>query len=129
MGQEVALGNSYAFEDFRISLSLPIPPPPTLGASPGVEFVDADKIGDHLVVRSWQDGDWFMPLGMNSRKKLSDFFVDEKISLLQKRRIPILESNGDIVWICGKRLDERFKVTDRTLSVVRLEFGSTIFSH
>ena len=70
-----------------------------------------------------------MPLGMISKKKISDYFVDEKISLLQKRRIPILESNGDIVWICGKRLDERFKVTDRTRSVVRLEFGSTIFSH
>jgi len=129
MRQEVALGNSYAFPDFRFSLSLPIPPPPTLGAATGVEFVDAGKLGDHLLVRSWQDGDWFMPLGMNSRKKISDFFVDEKISLLQKRRIPILESNGDIVWICGKRLDERFKVTDRTRSVVRLEFGSTIFSH
>jgi tRNA(Ile)-lysidine synthase len=129
MRQEVTLGKSYAFQGFQFSLSLPIPPPPTLGATKDVEFVDAGKLGDHLLVRSWQDGDWFMPLGMNSRKKISDFFVDEKISLLQKRRIPILESNGDIVWICGKRLDERFKVTDRTRSVVRIEFGSTIFSH
>jgi tRNA(Ile)-lysidine synthase len=129
MHQEVALGNSYLFQGFGLSLSLPIPPPSRLEAIPGVEFVDAGKLGDHLLVRSWQDGDWFMPLGMNSKKKISDYFVDEKISLLQKRRIPILESNGDIVWICGKRLDERFKVTDRTRSVVKLEFGSAIFSH
>lgn len=129
MRKAVALGNSYAFQEFRFSLSKPIPPPPTLGATPDVEFVDAGKLGDHLFVRSWQEGDWFVPLGMNSKKKVSDYFVDEKISLLQKRRIPILESNGDIVWICGKRLDERFKVTDQTRNVVRLEFGSTLFSH
>jgi tRNA(Ile)-lysidine synthase len=129
MHQEVALGNSYTFQDFRISLSLPISPPSTLGVTQGVEYVDAGKLGDHLLVRSWQDGDWFMPLGMISKKKVSDYFVDEKIPLLQKRTIPILESNGDIVWICGKRLDERFKVTDRTRSVVRLEIGPTIFSH
>jgi tRNA(Ile)-lysidine synthase len=70
-----------------------------------------------------------MPLGMACRKKLSDYFVDEKVPLLQKHRIPILESNGEIVWVCGKRLDERFKVTAETRNVVRLEFGPTIFYH
>ena len=125
----VALGYNYEFPDFRFSLSLPIPVPPELGATPGVEFVDAGTLGDRLLVRSWVEGDWFMPLGLNARKKISDYFVDEKISLLQKKKIPIFESNGDIVWICGKRLDDRFKVTDRTRSVIRLEFGPTINSH
>jgi tRNA(Ile)-lysidine synthase len=125
----VALGNSYTISDFRFTLSLPIPPPPKFGGTPGVEFVDAGKLGSQLLVRSWEEGDWFMPLGLHARKKLSDYFVDEKISLLEKRRIPIFESNGEVVWICGMRLDDRFKVTDRTRTVIRLEFGPTIFSH
>jgi tRNA(Ile)-lysidine synthase len=125
----VSIGRSYAFEDFRFSLSLPIPRPETLGATSGVEFVDAGKLGERLLLRSWEEGDWFMPLGMYARKKISDYFIDEKVSLLQKKRIPIFESNGDIVWVCGKRLDDRFKVTDRTRSVIRLEFRPAIFSH
>jgi tRNA(Ile)-lysidine synthase len=127
--ESVSLGHNYEFLDFRFSLSLPIPVPPRLGATPGVEFVDAGALGDRLLVRSWVEGDWFMPLGLKARKKISDYFVDEKISLLQKKRIPIFESNGEIVWVCGKRLDDRFKVTDRTRSVIRLEFGPTINSH
>lgn len=129
MHQAVALGNSYAFEKFRFSLSLPLPRPPVMGTIPGVEFVDAGKLGQQLMIRSWQIGDWFMPLGMKARKKISDYFVDEKIALLEKKQIPIFESNGEVVWICGRRLDERFKVTDQTRSVIRLEFGTTIFSH
>ena len=129
MHQAVALGNTYSFEEFRFSLSLPMPRPSTFIATPGVEFVDAGKLGQQLLIRSWQDGDWFMPLGMRARKKISDYFVDEKIALLDKKHIPIFESNGEVVWICGKRLDERYKVTEQTRNVIRLEFGSTIFSH
>jgi tRNA(Ile)-lysidine synthase len=127
--QAVALGMNYTVQECTLSLSLPLPRPATLGSTRNVEFVDAGKLGEQLLLRTWRDGDWFIPLGFNARKKISDFFVDEKVPLLQKRRIPILESNGEIVWICGKRLDDRFKVTDRTQRVVKLEFGSTIFSH
>jgi tRNA(Ile)-lysidine synthase len=94
-----------------------------------VEFVDAAKLGDRLVLRSWRNGDWFIPLGMKTKKKVSDFFVDEKIPLVQKRDIPILESDGSVVWICGLRLDDRFRITPETKSVVRLEFNSTSLHH
>jgi tRNA(Ile)-lysidine synthase len=123
--QDVSLGGSYSLDEFRFSLSAPVPRPAALGGDRQVEFVDAGKLGEHLLLRSWQDGDWFIPLGMNTRKKLSDFFVDEKIPLVQKRSIPILESDGTVVWICGRRLDDRFKVTPETMSVVRLEFNPT----
>ncbi len=126
---EVVLGESYSLEDFRFTLSEPLPRPATLDSTRSVEFVDARRLGNRLVLRSWQEGDWFMPLGMSFKKKLSDYFVDEKVPLRQKHRIPILESNGEIVWICGKRLDDRFKVTEETKDVVRLEFGQTIFYH
>ena len=127
--QEVLLGESYATDEFRLTLSKPLPRPQTLGSTRSVEFVDAARLGNRLVLRSWHEGDWFMPLGLGSKKKLSDFFVDEKIPLRLKHRIPILESNGDIVWICGRRLDDRFKVTETTKSVVRLEYGPTVFYH
>lgn len=126
---EVVLGESYSLEDFRFTLSEPLPRPASLDSTRSVEFVDARRLGNRLVLRSWQEGDWFMPLGLPFKKKLSDYFVDEKVPLLQKHRIPILESNGEIVWICGKRLDDRFKVTEETRNVVRLEFGPTVFYH
>ncbi|MBI5472376.1 MAG: tRNA lysidine(34) synthetase TilS [Ignavibacteriae bacterium] len=89
-----------------------------------VEYVDADRIaGEDLILRSWQDGDAFVPLGMKSKKKVSDFFVDAKIPLYEKRKVPILETRkGDIVWVCGCRIDDRFKVTSETRSVMKLEY-------
>ena len=88
------------------------------------EFVDADKVrtGD-LILRTWSDGDAFMPLGMRTMKKVSDFFVDAKVPVYEKRRFPILETtDGSIVWVCGQRIDDRFKVTDDTRRVLKLEF-------
>jgi tRNA(Ile)-lysidine synthase len=88
------------------------------------EFVDADKVkaGD-LILRTWSDGDAFMPLGMRTMKKVSDFFVDAKVPVYEKRRFPILETtDGTIVWVCGQRIDDRFKVTDETQRVLKLEF-------
>ncbi len=90
-----------------------------------VEYIDADRLGQDLVLRSWLDGDWFYPLGMRGKKKLSDFFVDTKIPLYQKRGFPVLESAGRIVWVCGNRIDNRFRVTEKTRHVLKLEFSLT----
>jgi tRNA(Ile)-lysidine synthase len=121
--QTVSLGDSYALGNFQFSLSAPISRPASLSSDHNVEFVDAAALGEHLLLRSWHEGDWFIPLGMKTKKKVSDFFIDEKIPLLQKRSVPILESDGSVVWICGKRLDDRFKITSGTRNVVRLEFN------
>ncbi len=86
-----------------------------------VEYVDADRLGTRLVLRSWSDGDWFYPLGMTGKKKLSDFFIDEKIPVYDKKSFPVLESNGDIVWVCN-RIDHRFRITEKTRHVLKLEF-------
>jgi tRNA(Ile)-lysidine synthase len=127
--QAVTPGDTYSLGDFRFSLSAPVSRPSSFGSDHRIEFVDAAKLGDRLVLRSWRDGDWFIPLGMKTKKKVSDFFVDEKIPLVQKRGIPILESDGSVVWVCGKRLDDRFKITPETKSVVRLEFNLTSLHH
>ena len=127
--QTVSLGDSYSLGDFRFSLSAPVSRPASFGSDHLVEFVDSAKLGECLVLRSWRDGDWFIPLGMKTKKKVSDFFIDEKIPLMQKHSIPILESDGSVVWVCGKRLDDRYKITPETKSVVRLEFNPTPLPH
>jgi tRNA(Ile)-lysidine synthase len=90
---------------------------------PNTEFVDADTLGSEWLLRNWSDGDWFVPLGMRERKKVSDFFIDEKIPLFEKLTIPLLVSDGQIVWVCGKRLDDRHKITPATARVLRLEYA------
>ncbi|MGE5314354.1 MAG: tRNA lysidine(34) synthetase TilS [Acidobacteriota bacterium] len=85
-----------------------------------VEYADASALSFPLTVRQWQAGDWFIPLGMKAKKKLSDFFTDRKIPLVRKKRIPVVLSGNDIVWVAGLRLDERFKVTSQTRSVYQL---------
>jgi len=89
------------------------------------EYIDADRVGgEEMVLRTWRDGDAFVPLGMSEAKKVSDFFIDAKIPLFDKRSFPILETReGEIVWICGQRIDDRYKVTDGTQRVLRLEFA------
>lgn len=85
-------------------------------------FVDEEQLIFPLVLREWQDGDRFMPLGMKNFKKLSDFFIDQKIPLPQKSEIPILiNGNGEVVWVVGLRQDNRYKVTATTKKVVIFE--------
>ena len=86
-------------------------------SDPNKAYVDAEKIGT-LVLRNWQDGDFFYPLGMKGKKKVSDFLIDEKISVIEKQGVKVLLSNGDVVWIVGKRIDDRFKITASTRRVL-----------
>ena len=85
-------------------------------------FVDEGKLQFPLVIRKWQEGDWFYPLGMNGKKKLSKFFKDEKFSLLDKSTTWLLCSENQIVWVIGKRQDERFKVTEETTKILKINY-------
>lgn len=90
--------------------------------NPQKAFIDADRLIFPIVVRAWQEGDRFMPIGMRNYKKLSDFFIDQKIPLPQKDSIPILiNGNGDVVWVAGLRQDNRYKVTATTKKVAIFE--------
>lgn len=77
-------------------------------------FVDEDLLRFPLIIRKWQDGDYFYPSGMQGKKKLSKYFKDEKMSLIDKSNQWILCSDNQIVWVIGKRQDERFKITEKT---------------
>lgn len=85
-------------------------------------FVDASKLDDPLVVRHWKEGDSFRPFGMKGTKKLSKYFKDEKLSLVQKENVMVLESVGKIVWIVGYRADSRFQVTNETTTILKISF-------
>lgn len=71
-------------------------------------------------IRKWQAGDRFKPLGMKGWKKLSDFFIDEKISILEKEQTWVLIYKNEIVWVMGMRLDNRFKITESTQKVLKI---------
>lgn len=81
-------------------------------------YLDYDKLQLPLVLRTWKEGDWFVPFGMKGRKKLSDYFSDHKFSRVQKEQTWLLCSGDDIVWIVGERSDNRFRIDERTKSVL-----------
>lgn len=85
-----------------------------------VALIDADKLKFPLRVRRWRDGDWFIPLGMSGRKKLSDYLIDKKVSMAEKNRQFVLVSGDDIVWVIGRRLDDRYCITKSTENVLKI---------
>jgi tRNA(Ile)-lysidine synthase len=79
------------------------------------------KLQFPLVLRRWQEGDSFQPFGMKGKsKKVSKFFKDEKLSLIEKEKSWLLCSNNQIVWIVGMRQDERFKIDDTTKEILKI---------
>ena len=89
--------------------------------TPAIAYIDKEKLKYPLTIRKWKNGDYFYPLGMQGKKKLSEFFRDEKYSLIDKEQQWLLCSEDQIVWVIGKRLDERFKVTEETQSILQVK--------
>ncbi|MEA4936879.1 MAG: tRNA lysidine(34) synthetase TilS [Paludibacter sp.] len=82
--------------------------------------LDADKVILPLTQRKWQAADYFFPLGMKRKKKISDFLIDEKIDRFEKENVQVLTSEGQIVWVIGLRMDDRYKVTDETQQIMEI---------
>jgi len=87
---------------------------------PNVVDLDLDQLIFPLILRHWREGEYFQPLGMKGLKKLSDFFIDEKYSIPDKENAWILSSGNQLAWIVGKRLDDRFKITNQTKKIIRI---------
>lgn len=90
------------------------------GVPEHIAQVDADLLEFPLTLRRWREGDYFIPFGMTGRKKVSDFLVDAKVSMADKARQFVLCSGDRIVWLVGRRIDERFKLTTQTENVLRI---------
>jgi tRNA(Ile)-lysidine synthase len=86
-----------------------------------IACLDADKLSFPMIIRSWHHGDSFYPLGMKQKKKLSDYFIDNKFSVFEKEHCRILESDGRIVWIINDRIDNRFRITRNTTRTLIIE--------
>jgi len=84
-------------------------------------FVDEDKVKFPLTIRKWQEGDCFYPAGMNGKKKLSKYFKDEKYSLLDKENQWLLCSEDQIIWVIGKRADNRFIAIETTQKIIKID--------
>ncbi len=117
---EIAEGITKVSEPFSIKLEIAdiISPDSTKN----VLFVNNNLIKFPLFVRKWQEGDYFYPLGMNGqKKKVSKFFKDEKMSLSEKEDTWLLCSENEIIWVIGRRADNRFKIRDTTDTILKIE--------
>ena len=90
------------------------------GVPEHIAQIDADRLQFPLTLRRWQEGDWFVPFGMTGRKKVSDFLVDAKVSVAEKQRQFVLVSGGEIAWLVGRRIDDRYRLTSETENVLRI---------
>jgi tRNA(Ile)-lysidine synthase len=126
--------SSFAFNDAQIEISLvrragetcleglrcrwrigPLNERQPLKSEPGLEFFDANRVGPRIVLRHWQPGDRFQPIGMAKPLKLQDWFMNQKIPRQQRHDIVVAESAaGEIFWVEGLRISENFKLTPRT---------------
>lgn len=90
----------------------------SFGVPPHEAQIDADRLQWPLRLRRWHEGDWFIPFGMTGKKKVSDFLIDEKVSVMEKQRQFVLLSGDEIVWVVGRRIDDRFRLTDESENVL-----------
>jgi tRNA(Ile)-lysidine synthase len=110
------LGKRFVTRRKRVGRSVPT------DVDSSVAHLDDDKLIFPLILRSFEEGDRFVPLGMKGHKKLKDFFIDAKVPRALRRRIPLLVSGEEVVWVVGYRINERFRLTEGSKRALRIEY-------
>lgn len=120
LGLKINKTGSYDLGDATIKLSF-AEVPESFSSEKHVAWVDAEKIEYPLIVRNWEAGDKFKPLGMKGSKKISDFLTDMKMPVHQKERVKVLISRGEILWVLNQGVSDFCKIDNSTKKVIKLE--------
>jgi tRNA(Ile)-lysidine synthase len=122
LNETIEKTGNYTFGDFKIILKEVPNRDLDFGADPNIEYFDSELLPQRLTLRTWQPGDAFQPIGMRGTMKVSDFLTNEKVPLLDKQNVLVLCTSSDIIWVCGRRISDKFKVTEKTDKVISVEF-------
>lgn len=117
---DLQIGDEVKLRDQKLSINYTDASNLKFNSSKNIEYISGDNIGNNFTVRNWKNGDRFFPIGMKGSKKISDYLNELKINSFLKKDQLILENNGKIVWVIGKRIDDRFKVKSNTKKVLKL---------
>ena len=96
--------------------------PETITHHPNEAFLDADKLSHPLILRKWQPGDRFYPLGLGGSQKVKSFLTNQKVPSSQRKDVQILLSEGKVVWVVGIRIDDAFKVSNQTKRILNIKW-------
>ncbi|MFH0735308.1 MAG: tRNA lysidine(34) synthetase TilS [bacterium] len=116
----IKIGELFNFEDKILKLELVEKSSINIEKNDLYEYISADNCDEEFFVRVWKEGDSFIPLGLNSFKKLSDFLTEQKCSSLDKKKQLLLINRNNITYVIGLRIDERYKITNKTQKVLKI---------
>jgi tRNA(Ile)-lysidine synthase len=116
----------YAFPPASVLLNFSTAQSTEIQARDDVAFLDSERASFPLYVRNWKKGDSFQPLGMKGHKKISDFLIDRKIPRNERKQIPLVFKNDDLIWVAGYQIHQEYRVTDQTRKVLKIELVKSV---
>ena len=114
------MGETIEIEDLKIGLEEVDSYDKKAGKDNSIEFFSLDDTDEDFIVRRWEEGDYFYPLGQKGKKNVSEFLVDAKKRAIEKKKQLVVENRNNIVWVIGLRLDNRFRIKDETKRIGKI---------